>query len=277
MADYLTDLAAGLSGAAGFLRPRQPSLFEPASGEEPIPQPSQPLEQVEETYAPPRPPELSREPPPSAVKPAMHRADTLALEQPSVEPETAAPTAKRGSRSAEKPAVEDPPSVERRPASRDAALAAGSEPSFPARDAREPPFSAQDTPLPRHSSGTRPEIKKLESAATPTPSVPIVERIRPVETRPLAPARQPTIDRPAEAADVFRPPPPPLPPPIARVRERPRQSQSRAEKQAEPTIHITIGRVEVRATSEVEPRARRKEDVSPVMTLEEYLRQRGSR
>jgi hypothetical protein len=274
MADYLTDLAAGLSGAAGFLRPRQPSLFEPASGEEPIPQPSQPLEQVEETYSPPRPPELFREPPPPPAKPAVHRADTLALEQSSAEPETAAPTAKRDSGSAERPAVENPPSVERRSAPRDTALAAGSEPSFPAQDAHEPPFPAQDTPLPRHPSGPRPEIKKLESAATAALSVPSVERIRPVETRPLAPARQPTVDRPAEAADVFRPPPPP---PIARVRERPQQSQSRAEKQAEPTIHITIGRIEVHATSEAEPRARRKEDVSPVMTLDEYLRQRGSR
>lgn len=52
-------------------------------------------------------------------------------------------------------------------------------------------------------------------------------------------------------------------------------AERRQRESAEPTIHITIGRVEVRATQEAEPRGRKKEEPSRVMTLEEYLQKRA--
>jgi hypothetical protein len=52
-------------------------------------------------------------------------------------------------------------------------------------------------------------------------------------------------------------------------------AERRQRESAEPTIHITIGRVEVRATQEAEPRGRKKEEPSRVMTLDEYLQKRA--
>jgi hypothetical protein len=46
----------------------------------------------------------------------------------------------------------------------------------------------------------------------------------------------------------------------------------------EPTIHVTIGRVEVRAEAvPAPPKPRAKEKASPVMSLDEYLSQRKGR
>ena len=44
---------------------------------------------------------------------------------------------------------------------------------------------------------------------------------------------------------------------------------------AEPTIHVTIGRVEVRAVTPPAPSSRKGRDASPVMSLDEYLRTRA--
>jgi hypothetical protein len=50
-----------------------------------------------------------------------------------------------------------------------------------------------------------------------------------------------------------------------------------APRMSEPTIHVTIGRVEVRATPPPAPsRPRAQITAPPVMTLEEYLRRRSS-
>jgi len=128
--------------------------------------------------------------------------------------------------------------------------------------------------LPHRPAEPHPEIKP-RSATKPAPSVLTVDNSQPFEPRSLAPTGQPPINLAADATNVFQPPP--VPPFLTRARERPSQTERRAEKPAEPTIHVTIGRVEVRATSEVEPRARRKEEAPSVMTLDEYLRKRGSR
>jgi hypothetical protein len=44
-----------------------------------------------------------------------------------------------------------------------------------------------------------------------------------------------------------------------------------AAAQAEPEIHVSIGRIEVRAVNETSP-ARKSKQESPVMGLDEYLR-----
>lgn len=269
--DYLTDLAVGLSESAGVLRPRQPSLFEPASGEERIPAPSQPLEQAEDTDSP-RAQDASRELPPRAAKSAISRADANSFQEMPGDPDTAASIAKHRSE-AGKTAADVPPSIDRKPPSRESVQAPGSEALFPVRD-----ISLRRPVEPR---------AEIESEGVPTPTPPpfAIEPAHPGEPRPSGPidlpvdaaiTKQPATDSPAEAANsIFRPPP--LSPPSTRARERPSQSERRPEKPAEPTIHVTIGRVEVRATTEPEARARKKEEASRVMTLDEYLRKRGSR
>jgi hypothetical protein len=45
----------------------------------------------------------------------------------------------------------------------------------------------------------------------------------------------------------------------------------------EPTIHVSIGRVEVRAVQESSAAARRSREASPVMSLDDYLQQRAAK
>lgn len=87
----------------------------------------------------------------------------------------------------------------------------------------------------------------LEPAAAVDAEAPRYESIQSPAIRPVMPA-----DR------IF----PPHVPPAAAV--------------VPPTIHVTIGRVEVRATPPPAARARPQAAGAPVMTLEEYLRQRAS-
>jgi hypothetical protein len=47
-----------------------------------------------------------------------------------------------------------------------------------------------------------------------------------------------------------------------------------SQAEAEPEIHVSIGRIEVRATVDAQP-SRKSQPASPVMGLEEYLRRRG--
>jgi hypothetical protein len=49
---------------------------------------------------------------------------------------------------------------------------------------------------------------------------------------------------------------------------------SAAAAQPEPTIQVTIGRIEVRATPPAQPPPKQR-SAPPVMSLEEYLRQRS--
>jgi hypothetical protein len=60
--------------------------------------------------------------------------------------------------------------------------------------------------------------------------------------------------------------------------KRGKENASSAPAEPEPSVHVTIGRIEVRATSENRP-VSRSGAASPVISLEEYLHrsaQRGS-
>jgi hypothetical protein len=80
----------------------------------------------------------------------------------------------------------------------------------------------------------------------------------------------------ALAQPFGRPPQSPVMQPGAarRLRLEPLQIPTRVQK-AEPTIQVTIGRVEVRAVPEQAGRARKERSSSPVMGLNEYLRRRA--
>jgi hypothetical protein len=86
---------------------------------------------------------------------------------------------------------------------------------------------------------------------------------------------------PAAASEIVRAAPV-APPPIALGTARGRRVQREATLQPEPppraetTIHVSIGRVEVRATP-APPARERTQAASPVMSLEQYLRTRAGR
>jgi hypothetical protein len=95
------------------------------------------------------------------------------------------------------------------------------------------------------------------------------------EVGPEAPAL-----RPSEIADQPLPVPrPPAPPLLLPPRRRPRFEAARREQPAAssvPAVHVTIGRIEVRAVTDPAP-TRRERAESPVMSLADYLKSRAGR
>lgn len=65
--------------------------------------------------------------------------------------------------------------------------------------------------------------------------------------------------------------------PVVRGRKRQNQELEHPQLDAEPTIHVTIGRVEVRAEVGSQTPSRGERKPSPVMSLDEYLRRRVRR
>jgi hypothetical protein len=62
----------------------------------------------------------------------------------------------------------------------------------------------------------------------------------------------------------------------APVKEKSGSALPALAAEPEPSVHVTIGRIEVRATSEIKQESRPR-PVSPVMSLDEYLHQRAQR
>ncbi|HEY2069706.1 MAG TPA: hypothetical protein VGG48_09155 [Rhizomicrobium sp.] len=136
------------------------------------------------------------------------------------------------------------------------------------RPAATQPLKPETTPpafeAPRQTvkeTHERETVRVFENTETTT------TRIVESKADPIAPALPP---QPAP----FAPPPPMAQPRQEARREEPTHQTAVA---AEPTIHVTIGRIEIRATEERETRPRRDVAPSPVMTLDEYLKSRGSR
>lgn len=65
--------------------------------------------------------------------------------------------------------------------------------------------------------------------------------------------------------------------PVVRGIKRQNQEAEHSRLDAEPTIHVTIGRVEVRAEVGSQTPSRGERTPSPVMSLDEYLRRRARR
>lgn len=93
--------------------------------------------------------------------------------------------------------------------------------------------------------------------------------VRSTPDEPIAPA--PTSVRHSPTA-IVKPQIVPLTQPIKKT-----AVASPALPQPAPTIQVTIGRIEVRATAPANPPSTRTRQQPPVMSLEEYLRQRGGR
>ncbi len=121
-------------------------------------------------------------------------------------------------------------------------------------------------PFPEPRPQVEPVIRRIE-----------VERVLTPASAPPAPAPSPaapTQAKPAKAAPAPVPAPPILQPRVQAVERGPFPAR-REEPAAEPVIHVTIGRIEVRATPAPKAPARERQAARPAVDLEEYLRQRA--
>jgi hypothetical protein len=245
MSDFLDRLVARAIDGGTALTPRLPSLFEP------------------QQRAPTMPAAGEGE------APAHHRDTASAAPGMPI----AAPSPREPARAAE--------SVERSaarvvPVDRTAA-------SVPARAAASSPHAPMPPPImptPVHSAvvdrssiPARPE----RQAASPSPVQP--RRVR------VAPARQETARTPASNGALL----PASTPVFAAPRAAPapsertvgaRSAAARAEGKAtatgEPVVHVSIGRLEVRAAPSAAAPSRRRQEPRP-SSLDDYLRQRGGK
>ena len=251
-------LARATGRQAGRLRPRQPSLFEPAGAGE------GPSELSAESWNAP----VSTDPRPPGPLPRQLPAETTTKPQPVHNDAPAGPV------SPVQPAPGTPeflpPAITRRPKGRPAAPQNLPEPR------REASAAA-----PRAVFGTE-EAETLPPRST-TPDqtdAPQAERLNPRAPRkerqtPDAPSRRerpaPQLAEPAVSHSPFAPS---SPTPAIPALQRPLQAPAATP---EPEIHIHIGRLEIRTPPpEPSPRPVRPQRPRPERSLSDYLRERGT-
>jgi hypothetical protein len=136
-------------------------------------------------------------------------------------------------------------------------------------DAREAPLAPGHAPPARDASGApSPRLVPATDGAPPRPRRPSLDESAPTAfTGRRRPASQPDrVDGPA-----LRPAPPPV--------KTARAERGATEPHAEPTIHVTIGRIDVRAVMPAPSAPTRPAVPVEALSLEDYLRRgtRGSR
>lgn len=267
MSDFLTNLAARSAGVAETIQPRVPALFEPQGPGGRLPASPGSGESEHETAEERDVPDVrpsSIEDPVTRVRPVRQTAE----EEP--RPQAAA--------------VGD----------------ANRPPSPLLADRRDVP--AVNVGTPKTAAVPPVELVAPASLASPRPSVgeapvkaPAAEPIertalfkpREPERTPVSPSagKEPAIP---PAASRNEPAPPPAAPPlrpaktIAQPQVMPRVEKPRptpaptSTKTPEPVIHVTIGRIEVRASSEAAT-SRKAPATRPVTSLDEYLSGRAKR
>jgi hypothetical protein len=282
MTGFLTRIAARLSGSEGMLRPRTPSLFEPSAtaafnpAVAGTPAEQQPwtsaFERAHEVDARgvARSPATGRVSPPKdplngtpVVTSTSAALDHRATSQP--EAVGAGPVARVISRDPRGQA--QPASIIEAKATHDAPALNG------APTALRPAAAIERTQgMPAYQVGETDTIGQIEARR-------VVVRHGAVPTSPqLSATGTPDDDRrditraisqPASSVDgILRAPV------VARMASESPLTTQRAQN-SEPTIHVTIGRVEVRAVAASPSDSTRPERPSPVMSLDEYLRTRG--
>lgn len=237
MSDFFSDLMARIDGTAAVLRPRLPSLFETPATQAPFPvEPEVPVDAVERKN--PSAPQAAPPPEPApaqAAPPPYPFRPAMASSSPrAVE--------------AASPVRTEMHSRETRETRRETVRSA-TPPAFRSAENGRNAADAQDQArLPGRT------------AESETPRT--VER---VTSAPVAPVQ------PATTTATVPPPFAPAPPKL-RANLPPRAEA--AKREAEPPIQISIGRIEIRATSDA-PRPAKGSKPSPVMSLDEYLRSRS--
>jgi len=295
MAGFLKNIAARMEGSEKMLRPRPLSLFEPAATvrfepairrgfSAPIDENSSAssIEQVNEIDAAVA---AQSQAVPGNVSHSPDRTTGILI----AAPESAVVDRRLDS---EPPDAGDPvASGKTRGASRRAEPASMDEPSAVAdgEAARTPPAPE------RPGIAIRPATAVTRAQTAPVARVRPVDAVKPIEARPRD-ARRNVAQRPTRPSDAASSTETPADgreslfgetretapemrgilqaPAVARIVSEPLHSAPRAPK-AEPTIHVTIGRVEVRAVTAPPPDTVRTERPSPVMSLHEYLRTRA--
>jgi hypothetical protein len=313
MSDYLANLAARSLAPERSVQPRLASRFEPVAEAPPLwaePPPAAPpvfAERVEEGVAarplPPRAPasRSRRSAPPGAIEPSSEerpapepvRRQRARASRPLETPEPPEIRSALEERPHPRPLSHLPPALspgEGRKAKETPLLQVDS-PEFPPspgggrvgdgrgaggeeslRPALQPRLSP---PLPRHSRAFATEDREIQDASP---------RARQAGT--VAPAAR-LEEPPRPAAPPPQTAPPPRPAPPARVVLEPRVTVApaapppalpaplRAAEAPAPTIQVTIGRIEVRATPPPAQPSRPRPSAPSALSLEEYLRRRS--
>ena len=244
MSDFLDRLAARAIGGEAALAPRLPSLFEPLARA-----PS--MATADEGEAPARTRDASRLPPPAAApppRPPVPARELIEPRAPRPSPAEPAPLPLPARAAADAPGASMPPSRAAAPA-----RAMAAEPS-PARSA---PDSA---------------------VATPTSVAPRAARLTPVRHESMQPPAAIGALLPAPTpvfATTHAATAPAQPGRTAAMRLR-RDAQAAQGNRAggEPVVHVSIGRLEVRAAPAAVAPPRRRDGPQPG-SLDDYLRQRG--
>jgi hypothetical protein len=245
MSDFLDRLAARAIGGEAALAPRLPSLFEPLQ------------------RAPIMPPADVDEAPPDRrdAAPAMRAVP--------VEAPTSATPASTSARPAAAPVMPIERVAAAGPAS--PAASAARHASAPLNVSERATTSAVDRPA-APSVSVRPAMP-----ASPLP-------VQPRQAR-VAPDRQETVRTPASNGVLL-----PAPAPVFAVslaaparsgrtvaaRAAAARTEGKADAAGEPVVHVSIGRLEVRAAPAAAAPPRRRDGPQP-SSLDDYLRQRGGK
>lgn len=243
MSDFLDRLAARAIGSETTLAPRLPSLFE-----SPRYLPIMPA--GEQDASPPR----QRATPSAGV--AAETASPAAPTQPAVPSQLERSRVTPDARAE----VSIPPAPLAASSLREASLPASSAPP------QAPVVERPVTPTRKSKPDSPAPLRPRQTRVAPDWS----EAARPASVGSLLPSPTPVFATPAHAAN--------MPPRPTQVTAQPRFAagrDSRGEVAREPVVHVSIGRLEVRAAA---PAAapRRREGPRP-SSLDDYLRQRGDK
>ena len=250
MSDFLARLAARATGSEASLAPRLPSLFEPSPHATILPTVD------DDTAATARHATAPADDTPPAAEP-LHPPRTL----PPMHDDSLRPAR------AEQPATSMPPPI----------AAPVLDRAMPATVRAAPPA----TPPVTASVATPARMPAPEQAhAEPVMSPPV----QPRQTG-IAPPRVETVSPPS--GSLLPPPTPVFATPrsepardrsdhAATIRPRPTAAASRTPATGEPVIHVSIGRIEVRAAPAAATPTRRRDEPRPA-SLDDYLRQRGGK
>lgn len=283
MSNYLNRLVTrSLNPTEVSVQPRMPSLFEPTKGVPPLG--TFPVDSGESeampAFATPEPRAMASPRMPTRIEesqPAVRRSPSpLPSEPSSLEPRSTLdvgelrfvpppPTFSEPSTVAPRTAVPHPQQDQFTPADRVPNIAKAAD--FPDRK----PAIVQSRVIQRSVE----QIFGYRSENTDTSTVSARGAIRSENSlAPIASVRstpnEPPIAVRHPATAIVKPQIVPLTQPIKET-----AVASPALPQPAPTIQVTIGRIEVRATAPANPSSTQTRQQPPVMSLEEYLRQRG--
>jgi hypothetical protein len=278
MSDFLTDLIQRQEKLTDAVRPRLPSMFETGGGTERLRNSGDPLSEpiVEETSPVAEAPRATRPLPQAARQEPAAPAQEIGDIQPAFTAarERAAPVLPEPLRPLEQNLEREPPAATMQPRRASKIEAKPAE----AFQASEEPVRAIRPVVEQRPARLSPVIEEMQIAEAPRIAAArhAAESFTPqTSAAALRPVPQlPVSEHPAATASPFAM----LPPQTRReTRETRREQHEQPHTGDEPSIHVTIGRIEIRASEDREPRTRKHDAPSPVMTLDDYLKSRAKR